>query len=108
MSKSKLSKYFKFPLEHSNHGNFITDQNGHKFVDMLTYNYKIQDIVDCLNGVKKCTKDYDIVVISRGGHHSQKECRIIANLVGEILEQEMPNVFGIVDWRKGMLCNYDK
>lgn len=34
--------------------------------------------------------------------HAQKECRIIANLIGEELEKEMPNVFSQIDWRKGM------
>ena len=38
----------------------------------------------------------------RCDHHSQKECQDIATLVGEILEKEMPKVFSIIDWRKGM------
>ena len=35
-------------------------------------------------------------------HHSQKEIRDLAVLVGESLEQEMPKVFESIDWRKGM------
>ena len=38
----------------------------------------------------------------RCDHHSQKECQDIATLVGEILEKEMPKVFSIIDWKKGM------
>ena len=38
----------------------------------------------------------------RMDHHAQKECRLIAELIGEELEAEMPNVFGRIDWRKGM------
>lgn len=34
--------------------------------------------------------------------HAQKECRIIANLIGEELEKEMPNVFSQINWRQGM------
>lgn len=38
----------------------------------------------------------------RCDHHSQKEIVVLATQVGEILEQEMPNVFAKIDWRKGM------
>jgi thymidylate synthase (FAD) len=38
----------------------------------------------------------------RCDHHSQKEIVELANLVGEALEKEMPNVFAQIDWRKGM------
>lgn len=34
--------------------------------------------------------------------HAQKECRVIAEFVGNALESEMPNVFSRIDWRKGM------
>mgnify|MGYP000216888141 CR=1 FL=1 len=34
--------------------------------------------------------------------HAQKECRIIANLIGEELEKEMPNIFSTINWRTGM------
>jgi len=35
-------------------------------------------------------------------HHSQKEIRELAKLVGESLESEMPNVFSQIDWKNGM------
>lgn len=38
----------------------------------------------------------------RMDHHAQKECRIIAQLIGEELERNLPNVFVNIDWRKGM------
>lgn len=38
----------------------------------------------------------------RCDHHAQKEIVVLANLVGEALEKEMPNVFSNIDWRKGM------
>lgn len=38
----------------------------------------------------------------RCDHHAQKEAVIIATLIGEALEKEMPNVFASIDWRKGM------
>jgi thymidylate synthase (FAD) len=38
----------------------------------------------------------------RCDHHAQKEVVIIATLIGEALEKEMPNVFSTIDWRKGM------
>lgn len=38
----------------------------------------------------------------RCDNHAQKECRVIANLVGEELEKHLPNVFSVIDWRKGM------
>lgn len=38
----------------------------------------------------------------RCDNHAQKECQIIANLVGEELEKHLPNVFSTIDWRKGM------
>lgn len=38
----------------------------------------------------------------RCDHHAQKEIIVLANLVGEALEKEMPNVFSNIDWRKGM------
>lgn len=38
----------------------------------------------------------------RCDHHSQLEIVELAKQVGEILEQEMPNVFAKIDWRKGM------
>ena len=38
----------------------------------------------------------------RCDHHAQKETVIIATLIGEALEKEIPNVFSTIDWRKGM------
>lgn len=38
----------------------------------------------------------------RCDHHSQKEIVILATQVGEILEQEIPNVFAQIDWKNGM------
>ena len=38
----------------------------------------------------------------RCDHHAQKEAVIIATLIGEALEKEMPSVFSTIDWRKGM------
>ena len=38
----------------------------------------------------------------RMDHHAQKECRVIAELIGIELELEMPNVFSRIDWKKGM------
>ena len=38
----------------------------------------------------------------RCDHHAQKEVQEIAQLIGEELERKMPNVFGSIDWRKGM------
>lgn len=38
----------------------------------------------------------------RCDHHAQLECQQIATLIGESLEKELPNVFGVIDWRKGM------
>lgn len=34
--------------------------------------------------------------------HSQKECRLIATRIGELLEEELPNVFTTINWRTGM------
>lgn len=34
--------------------------------------------------------------------HSQKEIVQLANLIGEELEKEMPNIFSTIDWRNGM------
>lgn len=38
----------------------------------------------------------------RMDHHTQKEARDIALQVGLALEQEMPRLFEVIDWRKGM------
>lgn len=38
----------------------------------------------------------------RCDHHAQKEIVELATLVGEALENEMPNVFSQIDWRNGM------
>ena len=38
----------------------------------------------------------------RCDHHSQKEIVELATLIGKSLEKEMPNVFGNINWRKGM------
>lgn len=38
----------------------------------------------------------------RMDHHAQKECRDIAELIGVALEEEMPNVFGQINWRQGL------
>lgn len=38
----------------------------------------------------------------RCDHHAQKEAIVIATLIGEALEKEMPNVFSTIDWRQGM------
>lgn len=35
-------------------------------------------------------------------HHSQKEIVLLATMVGEALEKELPNVFKTIDWRNGM------
>ena len=34
--------------------------------------------------------------------HAQKECQIIATLIGEALEKELPNVFSQINWKQGM------
>jgi thymidylate synthase (FAD) len=34
--------------------------------------------------------------------HTQKECRLIAEEIGNILEKELPNIFGRIDWKKGL------
>lgn len=34
--------------------------------------------------------------------HSQKEVRDIANMMGEALEKELPNIFKDIDWRNGL------
>ena len=34
--------------------------------------------------------------------HAQKEVRDIATLMGEAMEEELPNVMGRIDWRNGM------
>lgn len=34
--------------------------------------------------------------------HAQKECQIIAQLIGEELEKKLPNVFSTIDWKNGM------
>ena len=38
----------------------------------------------------------------RCDHHAQKETVVIATLIGEVLEKEMPNVFSTIDWKQGM------
>ena len=38
----------------------------------------------------------------RCDHHAQKEIVQLATLIGNALEEEMPNVFKSIDWRKGM------
>ena len=38
----------------------------------------------------------------RCDNHAQKEIRLIANLVGENLAKELPNVFKEIDWKNGM------
>lgn len=38
----------------------------------------------------------------RQDHHSQIEVQEISTLIGEALENKMPNVFKQIDWRKGM------
>lgn len=38
----------------------------------------------------------------RMDHHTQKEAKDIALQVGLALEQEMPRLFEVIDWRKGM------
>ena len=38
----------------------------------------------------------------RMDHHAQKEVMIIAEKIGSVLELELPNVFSVIDWRKGM------
>lgn len=38
----------------------------------------------------------------RCDHHTQKECRVIANLIGEELEKQLPSLFSVIDWRKGL------
>ena len=38
----------------------------------------------------------------RMDHHAQKEVKAVAEKIGDVLELELPNVFGVIDWRKGM------
>ena len=38
----------------------------------------------------------------RCDHHTQKEAREIAMAMGEILEQEIPDIMKLIDWRKGL------
>lgn len=38
----------------------------------------------------------------RCDNHAQKEIVVLATLVGETLEKEMPSVFSQIDWRQGM------
>ena len=38
----------------------------------------------------------------RCDNHAQKEIVVLATLVGEALEKEMPSVFSQIDWRQGM------
>lgn len=38
----------------------------------------------------------------RMDHHAQKECRDIAEKIGEELEKLFPNIFSVIDWKKGM------
>lgn len=38
----------------------------------------------------------------RCDEHAQKEVRDIANLIGEAIEEELPNVMGRIDWKNGM------
>lgn len=38
----------------------------------------------------------------RMDHHSQKEIRLIAEIIGETLEKDMPGVFSTINWRKGL------
>lgn len=38
----------------------------------------------------------------RMDEHTQKECKLIAEEIGNILEKEMPNIFKTIDWRKGL------
>ena len=38
----------------------------------------------------------------RMDHHSQKEVQMVAELVGEALERDMPKIFSTIDWRNGM------
>jgi thymidylate synthase (FAD) len=35
-------------------------------------------------------------------HHAQLEIQHIAQLIGEALEKELPQVFSVIDWKKGM------
>lgn len=35
-------------------------------------------------------------------HHAEKEIQILAKNIGEILAEEMPNVFSEIDWKNGM------
>ncbi len=38
----------------------------------------------------------------RCDHHAQKECQDIAQIIGEELEKDMPNVFKAIEWRNGL------
>lgn len=38
----------------------------------------------------------------RMDEHTQKEARLIAECIGEALEEEMPKVFSTIDWKNGM------
>lgn len=38
----------------------------------------------------------------RMDEHAQKEIKIIANEIGLILEQELPNIIGRIEWRNGL------
>lgn len=35
-------------------------------------------------------------------HHAELEIQLIAKEIGELLAQEMPNIFDSIDWKKGM------
>ena len=38
----------------------------------------------------------------RCDNHAEKEIQIIANIIGKILEKELPNVFSEIKWENGM------
>ena len=49
-----------------------------------------------------CLRNWLTFLNVRLDHHAQKEIRIIANLIGEELEKQLPNIFSSIDWRNGM------
>ena len=38
----------------------------------------------------------------RCDHHAEKEIQIIANIIGETLQVELPNIFKEINWKNGM------
>jgi thymidylate synthase (FAD) len=47
-------------------------------------------------------RDFLAFLNVRCDHHAQKEVQDIATRMGELIEEELPNVMGKIDWRNGM------